>query len=104
VSARAALPRAGRLYACVPCEHTCALVHHGCRSSVLGRVCVIVFSEDDDLRPYTDAFDVSYEGDPHCEDCGCSIIDRFGGLPTQVCESCSADWQRLEAAVKIYEE
>lgn len=36
-----------------------------------------------------------FDTDPHCADCGRSIITRFGGVPGRFCDSCANDWERI---------
>jgi predicted nucleic acid-binding Zn ribbon protein len=45
---------------------------------------------------------MSIHHDPVCENCGCSLVDRFGEDETLVeCPSCADDFKRLTAADKL---
>lgn len=36
---------------------------------------------------------------PFCKECGCSVVSRFGGKPTDTCWSCEDAAIRMEQAV-----
>lgn len=45
--------------------------------------------------PFMEGKDAPIPTDPRCEECNCSMVDRWGGSgETQFCESCQADWDR----------
>lgn len=54
-----------------------------------------------DERPNNDFWRPA-EHDAECEDCGRSILTRFpDAYPNAYCESCSADFSRLNVAGKL---
>lgn len=45
--------------------------------------------------PHIDLFVNALDHNDECEFCGRSIIARFGGIPTNECDSCRADFDRV---------
>jgi hypothetical protein len=54
--------------------------------------------------PFLDPFLHEYPTDPRCEFCGCSLVARFGGIPSSVCESCRDDDELTYANAEEMEE
>ena len=51
-----------------------------------------MFAPEGELTPYGKML---LDQNPECEFCGRSIVARFGGIPSDECESCRADYQRV---------
>lgn len=49
--------------------------------------------------PFITGSDTPIPTDPRCEECDCSMVDRWGGsATTQHCESCEADAELFHQA------
>lgn len=51
--------------------------------------------------PYSDPFGGEIDRNYECEFCGRSLEARFGGIPPSECDSCQADFGRLNDAGKL---